>query len=148
MNKHGPIIVVEDDIDDRQLFSTIFSELSYENEIVFFSTGEDALEYFSTTSTIPFIIISDINLPLMGGFDLRDKLHTFPRLTIKCIPCIFFTTATNKEAVVKAYAQSAQGFFIKPDSYERLFQTIRAIIDYWRYCYSPVNLFEKATVLY
>ena len=40
MNKKGPIIVIEDDADDRDLLKSAFSELRYENEVVFFSDGE------------------------------------------------------------------------------------------------------------
>jgi hypothetical protein len=35
MNKSGPIIIIEDDLDDQELLRDVFKELNYENEIVF-----------------------------------------------------------------------------------------------------------------
>lgn len=36
MNKLGPIVVIEDDIDDQELLQSIFRELDYKNKIIFF----------------------------------------------------------------------------------------------------------------
>ena len=44
MNKGGPIIVIEDDMDDQEVLSEIFTNLGYKNEICFFADGNDALE--------------------------------------------------------------------------------------------------------
>ena len=59
MNKGGPIIIIEDDIDDQEILSAVFNELNYKNEIIFFGDGEKALEYLTTTELEPFIIFSD-----------------------------------------------------------------------------------------
>ena len=47
MNKSGPIIVIEDDIDDKEILGEIFNELKFENKIIFFTEGEKALDYLS-----------------------------------------------------------------------------------------------------
>jgi CheY-like chemotaxis protein len=137
MNKNGPIVVIEDDEDDRDILKVVFEELNYGNEIVFFEDGEKALEYLHDDKIYPFLIISDINLPKLSGFELRKMVHTNEGLSIKCIPYLFFSTAVNKKAVYDAYTLSVQGFFVKPPSDAQLTQTLRKIIEYWRECYSP-----------
>ena len=39
MNKNGPIIIIEDDLDDQDLLNDVFTELNYDNEIIFFGDG-------------------------------------------------------------------------------------------------------------
>ncbi len=138
MNKQGPIIVIEDDPDDRDILASIFKELNYPNEITFFENGADALVYLEG-DVYPFIILSDINLPKLSGFELRKMVHTNEGLSAKCIPYLFFSTSVDKKAVYDAYTMSVQGFFLKPDTYQKLKHTINVIIQYWNECYSPNN---------
>lgn len=137
MNKAGPIIVIEDDADDQQLIDEIFKRLAYINEIVYFSDGYEALEYLTKTDVKPFLILSDINMPKINGFELRSKVFNNEQLQTKCIPYLFFTTGVNKQSVVDAYAMSVQGFFIKPNSAQAFENTIRKIIEYWQECIAP-----------
>ena len=137
MNKNGPIVIIEDDIDDQEILEVIFQKLDYKNKVVFFSDGNEALEYLNKTEIIPFLILSDINMPKINGFELRSRIHTNELLQVKCIPYLFFTTTANKESVIDAYAMSVQGFFVKPNSYEKLENTIRKIMEYWKECIAP-----------
>ena len=73
MNKSGPIIIIEDDIDDQEILTEIFKEHNYENEITFFNHGELAQEFLINTDTEPFIIFSDKNLPKLNAVELREK---------------------------------------------------------------------------
>jgi len=137
MNKAGPIIVIEDDIDDQEILIEIFQKLGYINEIVYFSDGNHALDYLNKTDVQPFLILSDVNMPKINGFELRNKIFTNEQLQTKCIPYLFFTTAANKKSVLEAYALSVQGFFKKPSSMEGLENTIRKIVEYWQECIAP-----------
>jgi CheY-like chemotaxis protein len=76
MNKDGPIIVIEDDIDDQEILIEIFKKLGYNNEITYFMDGNLALEYLNKTDVQPFLILSDINMPKINGFELRNKIFT------------------------------------------------------------------------
>ena len=96
MNVNGPVILIEDDEDDQQIFEEVFKRLNYKNEILFFADGEAALNYLKKPSVIPFLILSDINMPKLNGFELREKLRTDADLNIKCIPYLFFSTATKR----------------------------------------------------
>ena len=120
MNKGGPIIIIEDDLDDQEILSSAFADLNYKNEIIFFGDGEKALKYLTETSIEPFIIFSDINMPKLNGIELRSKVHENEDLRIKSIPYLFFSTSAEQEHVVDAYSKSIQGFFIKPGEYNQL----------------------------
>ena len=137
MNKGGPIIIIEDDEDDQLLLQLVFKKLAYANEVIYFSDGQAALDYLDATQDIPFLIISDINMPRLDGFSLRKKLHEDARLNLKCIPYLFFSTGVDQRAVVDAYSLSVQGFFIKPMSIKALENTISTIVNYWKLCTAP-----------
>ena len=135
----GPIIVIDDDPDDREVLKDIFEKVNYPNVVRYFDDGETALEYLNRTDVIPFLILSDINMPVLDGFALRDKVKIDARLQLKCIPYLFFTTASNQQVIIDAYSKSVQGFFIKPNSIASLEKTIRVIMEYWLLCASPNN---------
>ncbi|HYE53468.1 MAG TPA: response regulator [Chitinophagaceae bacterium] len=137
MNKTGPIVIIEDDIEDQELLTSVFAELNYPNKIVFFGDGDQALQYLQTFTEQPFLILSDVNLPKLDGFKLRDKIHNNEQLRLKCIPYLFFTTSADQKHVIDAYSKSIQGFFTKPGSYGDLVRVIRNIIEYWKDCHSP-----------
>ena len=137
MNKAGPIIVIEDDLDDQMILGEIFKELKVANDVIYFANGVDAYEFLVKSKHQPFIILSDINLPKLSGFELRDKVHNNEQLRLKCIPYLFFTTASDQKMVVEAYSKSVQGFFVKPRQYAELRRVINNMIEYWKDCHSP-----------
>ncbi len=139
MNKDGPIVVIEDDPDDQLLLELVFQQLAYPNPVIYFFDGQAALQYLDTTEDVPFLILSDINMPKLDGFALREKLHHDARLKLKCIPYLFFSTAMDQRAVIDAYSLSVQGFFIKPADMTALKETISAIVHYWQLCAAPNN---------
>lgn len=137
MNKLGPIIIIEDDTSDQRIMVEIFKKLDYSNETVFFSEGTKALEYLNSTDKIPFIILSDINMPKVNGFERRKKIQENKELALKCVPFLFFSNGADKKSVADAYAMSVQGFFRKPLSIDELENTIKKIMEYWRECIAP-----------
>ncbi len=137
MNKGGPILIIEDDLDDQDILTDVFKDLNVPNEILFFGDGEEALEFLVATEIKPFIIFSDINMPRLNGMQLREKVHMNEDLRLKSIPYLFFTTNAEQKFVLEAYSKSVQGFFVKPSSYDKLKSTIKTIVDYWQECVSP-----------
>ncbi|MCE7064019.1 response regulator [Dyadobacter sp. CY326] len=139
MNKNGEVIIIEDNQDDQFLFETVFDTLDYPNKRVYFKDGEAALEYLHKPGVIPFLILSDINLPKLTGLELREKLKTDEDLNLKCIPYLFFSSEANQQMVMDAYSLSAQGFFVKPKAIVELTDVIRSMMNYWGRCAAPNN---------
>ena len=139
MNKNGPIIIIEDDMDDQFMLEEVFKTLDYSNEIIYFTDSLKALDFLEKSDRMPFLILSDINLPKLNGFELRDKLHTDAKLKLKCIPYLFFSTAVSQAMVIEAYSLSVQGFFVKQTSFDELVKTLSVIVEYWKRCAAPNN---------
>lgn len=106
---------------------------------MFFTEGQKALDFLNGSDHTPFVILSDINMPKLDGFALRDKIRMDAELQIKCIPYLFFSTSSNQKTVIDAYSKSIQGFFIKENSIKELGKTIQVIMEYWKKCVAPNN---------
>ena len=102
-------------------------------------TPQEALNFLNRADTIPFLILSDINMPKLSGFELRNKLRVDAQLQLKCIPYLFLSTALNEQTVIDAYSASVQGFFVKQNSITELEKTIHVIMEYWKRCAAPNN---------
>ena len=137
MNKTGPIIIIEDDVDDQDILTDVCKELKYVNELIFFGDSVKALEYLTETDIEPFLVLSDINMPRLNGLELREKVINNEDLRLKSIPYLFFSTSAEQRHVIDAYSRSIQGFFIKPTSYDKLKAVITKIVEYWQECESP-----------
>lgn len=137
MPKSGPIVFIEDDIDDQELFAEAIDQLKIPNKIRFFDNGQEAISYLLTTPEQPFIIFCDINMPVLNGIELRNKMNNDEYLKEKSIPFIFLTTAANKEIVEEAYYMSVQGFFQKPQNFPEIKSILQEVINYWQKCQHP-----------
>jgi CheY-like chemotaxis protein len=139
MNRKGVIIIIEDDEDDQGFFEEAFKNLKYENKLLFFSDGEAALDFLNSSDLTPFLILSDINMPKLDGFALRDKIRMDAKLQLRCIPYLYFSTSAGQNEVITAYSLSAQGFFKKQAAMKELEKSITVIMEYWARCASPNN---------
>ncbi|HET7002773.1 MAG TPA: response regulator [Puia sp.] len=139
MNKKGPVVVIEDDLDDQGFLTEIFTRINCPNKLIFFQNGSQAYDFLSTTEEIPFIILSDVNMPYQNGFDLKKKIKANCESGVQCVPFLFFSTTSTKKILVDAYTAATQGFFIKDSSLVELEITIKVIMEYWKRCVSPNN---------
>ncbi len=134
----GPIILLEDDPDDIEIFQEILKELDIPNEFVVFARPVEAFEFLEATVEQPLIIISDVNMPGMSGREFKNRLDSNERLKKKSIPFIFYSTSANRAFVTDAYLNlSVQGFFLKGNSYKEIKDQLRIIFDYWKVCQHP-----------
>ena len=132
MKKDGPIIIIDDDEDDRLIFEEMLKSLNLPNEIILLGDSTKVVEFISQDHIKPFMVISDINMPRMNGFEMRDEILKDPYLTEKTVPFIFFTTVGNGYTVEEAFKRSIQGYFHKTSDMHQLKDTLKEITDYWR----------------
>ena len=137
MSVKGPIISIEDDADDQFLIRSVVEELNIPNKLLFFGNGLEALLFLETTKEQPFVILCDINMPVMNGLELRERIENNDYLKKKSIPFIFLTTADNPRIIDTAYSATIQGFFKKENSFAELKSRIKIIFDYWQCCLHP-----------
>lgn len=124
-------------MDDQEIIIDALKTLGLQNEIKTFDTGQKALDFLKIMEKQPFLIISDVNLPVMNGLQLKSEIQNNEYLRSKSIPFIFLTTSGDKKAVEEAYDLQVQGFFVKEITYEGINKQLRGIVDYWKSCRHP-----------
>ena len=137
MMSSNPIVVIDDDVDDQEMIERVIRKIDPDLTVRKFLDGEEALHYLEHEKEQPFLILCDINMPMMNGLELKKYIDGSEYLTRKSIPFIFLTTAGNAEQVRKAYQLKIQGFFSKGQTYDELKASITAILNYWKISKHP-----------
>jgi CheY-like chemotaxis protein len=141
MNKKGDIIIVEDDPDDWEILLEVFEHVldgeGYENRVVIFEEAPMVIDYLKECEIEPYIIFSDINMPFMDGFELREQIAAHAELKNMFVPFIFLSTADHEYYKVKTAALGAQGHYVKPSSLEVYKKLISDILKEW--CDNPTE---------
>lgn len=101
------ILLVEDDLFLVSMYSTKFEMLNY--EVVSATNGEDGLK--KAKECAPHIILLDILLPAMNGFDVLQKLKS--ESSTKEIPVILLTNLNQKDELDKGRKLGADDYLIK-----------------------------------
>ena len=140
MNLNGEIIIIDDDEDDRLFLKDIFESLQVLNKVVFFDDSTLVIEYLLQTRIMPFLILSDINMPKLDGYELRSKILNNEELNTKCVPYVFLSTAINPENIQKAFQLSVNGYFKKEENFIEYKNVIENIVSYWKKSYTPAKL--------
>ncbi|HEY0047148.1 MAG TPA: response regulator [Flavobacterium sp.] len=140
MSRLGPIVIVEDDRDDKEIFESILEDLEVENRVEWFLDADSAYEYLKNTKEHIFIIFSDVNLPGKSGLEFKLRVDLDPDLRKASIPFVFFSTNASQPEVNNAYSHmTVQGFFKKGTNYVEMKEMINVILVYWKYCRHPNN---------
>ena len=113
------ILVVEDQEDNMQILRDMLTNADY--EIIEAENGEEALAAVATQR--PDLILMDIQLPIMDGYEATRRLKADPAL--KAIPIIAVTSHTMSGGEEKARAAGCDDFIGKPYSPRLLLAKVR-----------------------
>jgi CheY-like chemotaxis protein len=137
-------ILVEDDEVDQDLFKMAFKKAGIKNELIIQNNGEEALKYILENKKAPFVIIADINMPLMNGLELLKAVKSEKMNQFKSIPFLIYSSSISEVEISLAYKGGAQGYFSKFTSIEEQVDLIVHIQEYWSRCRHPAYFLEAA----
>ncbi len=116
------VLVVEDDIN---LLSGIVDVLdSVEIQVLQASNGREALQVLKTSAVMPGVIVSDIGMPLMNGYELLENVRK-ERDWLE-IPFIFLTALADEQEIRRGMIAGVDDYLTKPFTPETLVDAIRA----------------------
>jgi CheY-like chemotaxis protein len=116
------ILVVDDEQTIRMLLTNFLSK-SY--DIVSKADGQEALDWLE--GNLPSLIICDIQMPNMGGYDFLTKVRQ--RGYTKHTPIIMLSGVEESKERVKCYRLGAQDFLAKPFNPEELIELIKKNLE-------------------
>lgn len=112
------ILLVDDDIEDREIIKDALSELGYHSVFHFEENGEKAIQFLERSylaGDLPSMVILDLNMPRMNGTQTLRFLKNDKRF--KDIPVIIYSTSLNNIERDECLALGAHSYVIKPVSY-------------------------------
>jgi CheY-like chemotaxis protein len=127
----GAIWIIDDDADDHELVKIVFQENNIPYTLEFFHNGAEALQRMETEEQAPFIILCDVNLPGMDGFELRQKFLQTPNKKFHSVPFIFWSNVASEKQIEKAFKLRGHGFFVKEMTFAEWRKSLTNIINYW-----------------
>jgi len=129
---NAPILIVNEDPDDWELLKEAWKELDFENPLIFYDNGEDVLQYLKKEEEPPFLILCDVNLSKMDGFELKEKILQQDEVKYKGIPFVFWSLIASNRQIKKSYDLGGNGFFLKGNSFEEIKDSLNEIVKYWQ----------------
>ncbi len=130
MKENKMILLVEDDLIDVMTIKRALAELHVTNPLVVTGNGEEALSFLrNPANEKPQIILLDLNMPKMNGFEFLQIAKRDPKL--KLIPVIVLTTSKEEQDKVDSFDLYVSGYMIKPVDYLQFVEVVRAIDLYW-----------------
>ncbi|MFT3908888.1 MAG: response regulator [Ferruginibacter sp.] len=128
MNEH-PIVIVEDNTEDCGFLTEALIIVGVTNPLRCFDNAIKAMEYLQETNEIPFVIISDVKMPMMSGLEFRRSIVDDKKLMKKNIPFIFLSTLSPSVYAKEVEKLSVQGHFKKPSDFTDMVHLTRSIIE-------------------
>ena len=116
------ILAVDDSVSIRQMVSHTLRDAGYEVETA--NDGQDALNKVASSKFD--VVISDVNMPNMGGFELVKALRGKPQY--KFVPILMLTTETSTEKKQQGKSAGATGWLVRPFNPETLLKTLKRVI--------------------
>ena len=123
----GKILVVEDNVDSRDLLAKLLGMSGYE----VFSACDGESGYALALKQMPDLIITDINMPGMDGISLLKKVRLESPLTGTAVLVV---TAFGGEAARDAIEAGADAATSKPFDFDAFVDTVRSLIYARRKC--------------
>lgn len=117
------VLLVEDEAALRETLEEILELNNFEVKVA--GSGEEALEIIYTW--IPDLIVSDIMMPGITGFDLIRKVHSQSELAE--IPFIFLSALASREDQNNGIDAGAKGYITKPFKSAELIALIKQLIS-------------------
>jgi two-component system response regulator len=133
-SRKQPILVVEDNPVDQEMIVLAFQRASVENPVVTVANGQEALELLDArsrrrVSDLPAVIILDLNMPQMDGFEFLRRVKAEKRFA--AIPVVVLTTSQFERDLTQSYALGASSCLTKPADFEQLVKIAAEVDQYW-----------------
>ena len=131
------VLVVEDDANDIELLRLVFRPLPGLHLDAVFNGREavDTITAHSDQDCWPDLILCDLNMPVMNGFEFLKWLKRdspCPRT-----PLVVLSSSAVENDLAKAYDLGAAAYLVKPSSHEELVALAKALVNFWRLVQAP-----------
>jgi two-component system response regulator len=132
--KHIEILLVEDSPSDALLTREALGGSKLLNKLHVVENGVDALAFLRREGPFaseprPDLILLDLNLPMMDGREVLQKIKADDDL--RAIPVVVLTSSDAEEDILKSYKLNANCYITKPVEFDKFVKVVRSIREFW-----------------
>ncbi|MEM7438339.1 MAG: response regulator [Pseudomonadota bacterium] len=126
------VVIIDDDDEDVFAVRRAFSKSDPSIDLKHISDGVAAVDYllsYTDYSDLPDLVLLDIKMPGMNGFEILRALRSSD--ISRHLPIIMFSTSASPKEIRQAYSGGANAHLIKPNSMSELQEFAQAIAVFW-----------------
>lgn len=123
----NPILLADDDAAEAYLLVRAFKDAGVPNELRVVPDGESAIAFLESNSAC--LLVLDQKLPGCSGLEVLEWLRN--RSRTPTLPALLLSASTYEGDIQAAYLVGANGYVVKPASYDETVALARAVKDYW-----------------
>jgi CheY-like chemotaxis protein len=138
MNKKSlrTILLAEDSPADAEMAMDALSDAHLANPVVHVEDGVDCLDYLysrgaweARDSGDPAVVLLDIKMPRMNGFEVLTKMRADERL--RRIPVVILSSSREESDLARSWDLGANAYVIKPVDVDQFFEAVRTLGQFW-----------------
>ena len=127
------ILCIEDDAKTRALLASVLEEAGF--KVVTVADGQAGFD--AIVSRRPDLVICDILLPRLSGFEILERLSWVPTESGSAVPFIFLTALDDRDAILKGRRLGADDYVTKPIDFDILLEIVKRRL-------APAGRFQQA----
>jgi len=130
------VLLVEDNPQDELLILRALRKAHVRAKIDVVRDGQQAVDYLRRTGEfsnrqegLPALVLLDINLPKLSGFDVLSRVRAEP--DTRLLPVVMFTSSDEDRDRLRAYSTGANSFVSKPVEFAEFIASTGQLGSYW-----------------
>lgn len=124
------LLVVDDDEIDREIILRALAEHGLEVPVAYAANGNEAIEIMKAETDTAFVVLLDLNMPVLDGFETLDVIRNDPDLMKT--PVFILSTSDEERDIDQSYRMGISGYLRKAEideGMERIISLLRAYIE-------------------
>ena len=126
MDKNGKILIVDDAKSNREILSEILNQYT----VIEAKDGYEALEYLKSDSKSVALVLLDLVMPEMDGFEVLKYMNQ--NHLIEEVPVMIISIDKDDKSIEKAYELGVSGYITRPFSSAVVLKKINNIISHYK----------------
>ena len=135
------LLLVEDSAEDAKLIVSALGKVIATEQIAVCESGEKALDYLlgggdrpplpagATPPSLPRLVLLDLNLPRMGGFEVLRRIRNDPRTRL--LPVVVVSASVEARDIRAATLAGANSYMRKSLDHNRMADHVQLLARYW-----------------
>jgi len=137
MSGHATILVADDDQNDVFFLRRAFQKSGAAHAVIHVSDGQEAIDYLLGEANyrdrarfpIPALLLLDLKMPKVDGFDVLEWLKTRPEF--ESLPVVVLSSSSREDDVQRARTLGAADYRVKPADFDELLVLAQDFTSRW-----------------